>query len=119
MIDSDFDDIVMSEIFVQDEVDCSSFSKPIYEPKRNLIFEDSIEFENFVHNDSFENLKEKVVVFPKARSTANQVFVTKGLDKSDTKHLTSIVKINNEIPRENRFWSKPIDYSDETIGLSG
>ena len=41
---SDFDESEMSEISVEDEVDCSSFVKNIDEPKRNLIFEDSIEF---------------------------------------------------------------------------
>lgn len=38
----------MSEISVEDEIDFSSFVKHDEELKRNLIFEDSIKFEQFV-----------------------------------------------------------------------
>ena len=34
-------------------------------PKRNLILEDSIEFENMVETEGIENLIEKAVIFPK------------------------------------------------------
>lgn len=46
--DSDFDESKMSEISVEDEIDFSSFVKHDEELKRNLIFEDSIKFEQFV-----------------------------------------------------------------------
>lgn len=45
----------MSEISVEDEVDGSSFLKPVDEPKRNLIFEDSNEFEQFVESGGTKN----------------------------------------------------------------
>lgn len=61
-INFDFDESVMSEISVKDEVDWSHFVNYDVEPKRNSIFEDSIKFERFVENDGIKNLKEKVVV---------------------------------------------------------
>lgn len=44
--------------------------------------------------------------------------VTKGIDKSNTNDLTSIVKTYIEIPSEYLFCSKPIHNQDETISLS-
>lgn len=67
----------MSEISVEDEVNCSSFVIPDVEPKWNLIFEDSIKFEQFVENRGLKNMKEKAIVFPKVKSTPNQFFVIK------------------------------------------
>lgn len=108
----------MSEIYVKDEVVSSSFSKPFNELRMSLIFEDSVIFEQLVQVGSIENLCEKAVVFRKVQCTPNQIFVMKGLDKSHTNDLISIVKTDNEILSENSFWSKPIDGHDETIGLS-
>lgn len=71
---------MMKEKWV-DEVDCPSFVKHVDEPKINLIFENSTELEKMVENGGIENLREKVVVFLKVKSTPNQVFVIKELDK--------------------------------------
>lgn len=51
-------------------------------------------------------IERKAIVFSKFQSTPNQVFVTKGLDRSETNDLTSIMKNDNDASCENRFWSK-------------
>lgn len=50
----------------------------------NLSFENSIKLEEFNINDGIKNPKEKAFVLDKVQRTPNQVFVTKGLDKTDT-----------------------------------
>lgn len=117
MNDSEFDESEMSEISVVEEINCSSFAKHVEEQKK-WFFEESIGFEQSFENGGVTNLKENVVVFPKSKCTPNQVFVTKGLHKSDNDDLTSIVQIHNDFSSENHFWSRTIDNSDETIGLS-
>lgn len=92
---SDFDESEMSEISVKNEVDCASFVKDIVEPKRDLIYDESIEFETLVKNQGLNTLREKFVVCPKVKLTVNQVFVKMGLDKNDTSKLKSIVETDN------------------------
>lgn len=75
-------------------------------------------FEQLVANDGIRKLKEKVVVFSKVQSTPNQVFVLKGLDKSITNDLTSILKTDNDSSCETHVCYEPIDNSEDTIGLS-
>lgn len=118
MNDSEFDESVMSEISVEDEIDCYSFAEHVDEPKRNLIFEASIEFEQIVKNQGLKNLKEKTIVFLKVQKIPNQVFVMRGLDKDDTFDLNSIVKTNNFNCCDDYFWFVPIDNCDETKCLS-
>lgn len=101
----------MRKIFVKDEVGCSYFIKYDNEPKRKLISKYSIEFEQFVANDGIKKLEEKVVAFPKVQSTTMQVFVTKGLDKSNTNDLNFIVKTDIDISCVNHVWSESIDNS--------
>lgn len=69
--DSNFDESDTSEIFIEDEVDYSSFAKDIFEPKRVLISEDSIEFETNVKIQGLKIFNELAVVFPKVQSTPN------------------------------------------------
>lgn len=45
--------------------------KSVDEPKRKLIFKDSIEFEMFVENGGVTNLKEKAGVFSKVKCISN------------------------------------------------
>lgn len=115
--DSEFYESKVSEIFVEYEIDCSSFVKSVDEPKRNLISENLVEFQKIVENQGLKKLKEQAVVFPKVQSTPNQVFVKNGQDKDDTPKLT-FVKTDNSNLFKNYFWSKPIDNGDETKGLS-
>lgn len=112
------DESDLSEIYVEDEIDCSSFVTFDDKPKSNLNYEDSFDFEQFIVNDCIKILKEKAFVFPKVQSTPNQVFLTKGLDKSSTNDLTSMVKNDNNASCEYRFWYEPIDNNEETIGFS-
>ena len=68
---SEFDeDDDMSEIYVEDEVECSEFVKTKPKPTENLIFENSIEFARLSQNKS-KVMKEKVVVYQKVQTTTN------------------------------------------------
>lgn len=46
------------------------------------------------------------------------MFVTNGLNETDTIDLTILVKTNNANSFENQFWCVPIDNGDETVGIS-
>lgn len=56
----------MSEISLEKEIDYSNFVINDEKPKRNLILEDSCEFETVVENNGIGNLVVNVVVFSKS-----------------------------------------------------
>jgi len=114
--DSEFDESEMSEISVEDVIDCSVFTKEKEIPTNKLISEHSVEYARLSNEGNV--FEEKVIVFPKIKSVPNQVFVKFGHDKTKTEHLTSIVSEDNEVVCEAFFWSGPIDNSHETKGLS-
>lgn len=107
------DDSEMSEIFVEDEVDCSEFVKSEHEPMKTLISENSIEYVRIYENGS-KTLKEKSIVFPMVQTVPNQVFATTGLNKNQTIELTSLVEEDNVNGCDEYFWSAPINNADET-----
>ena len=75
---SEFDkDSDMSEISVEDEVDCSEFIKNEPVTAKVLISEDLVEFA-WISKAKPEVLKAKATVFPKFQTFPNQVFTTKG-----------------------------------------
>ena len=53
---SEFDESEMSEIYVEDEIDCSGFVQNEFEPKKKLIYKNSIEYIHVVENKSLEVL---------------------------------------------------------------
>ena len=53
----------MSEISIEDEIDCSTFMKNLDEPKKILVFENSIEFVQIVENQGSKVLKEEATIF--------------------------------------------------------
>ena len=73
----------MSEISVEDEVDCSEFVKSEPENHKNLISENSVEFARLSQNKS-PILEEKVVVYQKVRTTPNQVYKVTGVIEHQT-----------------------------------
>ena len=85
----------MSEIYVEDDVDCSGFVKSEPEPTKVLISENSFEFTRISENKS-KVLIEKAVVFQKVRTIPKQVFTTKGLNKNQTVELKSMVEDDNK-----------------------
>lgn len=50
-------------------------------------------------------------MFPKVQNTMNQVFIMKGLEKTDNVDLTSIVMTDNINKCKSQFWSIAIDNS--------
>lgn len=68
-----------------------------------LTFEYSNEIEHFDENGIIKNQNESATIFTKVQRTQNQVFVTKGLAKSDTNGLTSIAKTDSDASYENHF----------------
>ncbi|KAI3523775.1 hypothetical protein L1887_02171 [Cichorium endivia] len=113
---SEFDESEMSEISVEDEIDCSVFTQDNEEPKKKLILENSIEFVRIVENKGSHVLKEKATFFPKVKTDPNQVFEKTGLDENDTS--TSLVNNDNANGCDEFLWSEPIDNAAETKGLS-
>lgn len=71
------DESDLSEIYVEDEIDCSSFVTFDDKPKSNLNYEDSFDFEQFIMNDCIKNLKEKAFVFPKSKVLQIKCFLRK------------------------------------------
>ena len=59
------DDSEMSEIYVEDEVNCAEFVKSESKPKKNLISENSVEYIRVFKNKGSTILKEKAAVFLK------------------------------------------------------
>ena len=84
----------MSEIYVEDEVDCSEFVKSEPENRKNLISENFVEFARLSQNKS-PILEEKVVVYQKVRTTPNQVYKVTGVTEHQTAELTAIVNEDN------------------------
>lgn len=67
-----YDESDMSEITVEDEVDCSEFVKN--ESKKNLISKNSIEFTCISENKSSKNLKEKSTSLSKSSNCSESGF---------------------------------------------
>ncbi|XP_052621094.1 uncharacterized protein LOC111908797 [Lactuca sativa] len=91
------DDSDMSEISVEDEVDCSEFVKNEPCVAKVPISENSVEF---------------------ARLSENNPNVLKEIATDQTVELTSIAEKDNEDGSDEHFWSTPIDNADEKVGLS-
>ncbi|KAI3515995.1 hypothetical protein L1887_14902 [Cichorium endivia] len=115
---SDFDESEMSEISVEDEVDCSIFVNEQTETKKNLISENSVAFARIVENKGSQVLNEQATVFPKIQTVPNQVFAKQGLNSKDVTELKVLVDNDNSDGCDAFFWIEPIDNSDETKGLS-
>ncbi|KAI3723670.1 hypothetical protein L2E82_35425 [Cichorium intybus] len=115
---SEFDESEMSEISVEDEIDCSVFTKENEEPKKRLISENSIEFVRIVENKGSNVLNEQATVFHKVKTVPNQLFVETGLDIKHTSELTVLVNNDSADGCDALFWSEPVDNEDEMKGLS-
>ncbi|KAI3700157.1 hypothetical protein L2E82_44776 [Cichorium intybus] len=113
---SDFDESKMSEISVEDEVDCSVFVNAQTETKRNLISENSVAFARIVENQGSQVLHEQATIFPKIQTVPNQVFVKQGRNSKDVTELKVLVDNDNSDGCDTFFWTEPIDNSDETKG---
>ncbi|XP_052627093.1 uncharacterized protein LOC128133623 [Lactuca sativa] len=107
----------MSEIYVDDVVDCSEFMKSETGNEKPLISENSVEFARLATHKE-KKLKEKFVVFQKVQTVPNQVYAAKGVTPRQTAELRVLVEKDNAEGCEDFFWSAPIDNADETIGLS-
>ncbi|KAL7609655.1 hypothetical protein Lser_V15G12997 [Lactuca serriola] len=115
---SEFDaESEMSEILVEDEVDCSKFMKHETENEKPLISENSVEFAR-LSKEQKPKLKEKAVVYQKVQTVPNQVYAMTGVTQRQTAELRIIVDEDNAEGCEDYFWSAPIDNADETVGLS-
>jgi len=114
--DLGFDDSEMSEISVEDVIDCSVFTKEKELPTNNLISKHSVEYARKLEKGKL--FEEKAVGFPKIHIVSNQVFVKSGLDKNETKPLKSLGSEDNKVVCQDFFWSGPINNSHETKGLS-
>ncbi|KAL7585167.1 uncharacterized protein LOC111912704 [Lactuca sativa] len=104
----------MSDISVEDEVDCSEFVKIESHPAKALISEIFVKFARVVQNKP-EILKVKATVFPKVQTRPNQVFKVNGVTKNQTIELKTIVEEDNKDGCDEFFWSAPIDNADETV----
>ena len=111
---SEFDE--MSEIYVEDVVDCSEFTKSETENDKPLISEDSVEFACLA-KDMEKKLKEKVVVYQKVQTVPHKVYAIEGVTYRQTEELRVLVEKDNAEGCEEFFWSAPIDNADETVGL--
>nr|KAJ0214865.1 hypothetical protein LSAT_V11C300139970 [Lactuca sativa] len=107
----------MSEISVEDEVDCSKFMKHETENEKYLISENSVEFAR-LSKEQKPKLKEKALVYQKVQTMPSQVYVVTGVTQRQTAELRIIVDEDNAKGCEDYFWSAPIDNADETVGLS-
>ncbi|KAI3496474.1 hypothetical protein L1887_38838 [Cichorium endivia] len=108
----------MSEISVEDEVDCSIFVNDQTEIKKDLISENSVAFARIVESKGSQVLNEQATVFPKIQTVPNQVFVKQGLNPKDVTELKVLVDNDNSDGCDAFFWTEPIDNSDKTKGLS-
>lgn len=68
---------------MEDDIDCSNFVINDEKPKRNLILDDAIDFENVIENNGIENLIEKMLFFQNSN-----VLLVKFLLEMDWKILT-------------------------------
>ncbi|KAI3740017.1 hypothetical protein L2E82_30433 [Cichorium intybus] len=118
IIISDFDESEMSEISVEDEVDCSAFVNNSSESKKNIVSENSVAFARIIENKGPQALNEQATVFPKIQIVPNQVFVKQGMNSQDITKLKVLVDNDNSDGCNAFFWSEPIENSDETKGLS-
>ncbi|XP_052627571.1 uncharacterized protein LOC128134144 [Lactuca sativa] len=115
---SEFDaESEMSEISVEDVVDCSKFVKNETQSGKPLISENSVEFARLSKEQKLK-LKEKALVYQKVQTVPNQVYVVTGVTERQTTELKIIVDEDNDEGCEDYFWSAPIDNADETVGLS-
>ncbi|XP_023745845.1 uncharacterized protein LOC111894012 [Lactuca sativa] len=115
---SEFDkDSDISEISVEDEVDCLEFVKSETEPTKGLISKNSVEFAR-MSQDKSKVLKQKVVVYQKIQAVLNQVYTITGVTQEQTAKLTALVNKDNASGCDDHFWSAPIDNADETVSLS-
>ena len=115
---SEFDeDSDMSEISVEDEVDCSEFLQSEPKPEKDLISENYVEFDR-MSKDKSKVFKEKAVIYQKVQTVPNQVYATTGVTKKQIVELTSLVNKDNADGCEEYFWLAPIDNANETVGLS-
>ncbi|KAI3515898.1 hypothetical protein L1887_14803 [Cichorium endivia] len=96
---SDFDESEMSEISVEDEIDCSEFINNSTDTKKNLISENSVAFARIVENKVPQALNEQATVFPKIQTVPNQVFVKPGLNSKDVTELKVMVDKDNSDSR--------------------
>nr|KAJ0211572.1 hypothetical protein LSAT_V11C400222650 [Lactuca sativa] len=107
----------MSEISVEDEVDCSKFMKHETENEKPLISEKSFEFAR-LSKEQKPKLKEKALVYQKVQTVPNQVYAVTGVTQRQMAKLRIIVDKDNAEGCEDYFWSAPIDNADETVGVS-
>ena len=115
---SEFDEeSEMSEISVEDVVDCSKFMKSETENKKPLISENSVEFAR-LSKDKQQKLKEKAMVYQKVQTVPNQVYAVTGVTTKQTAELRILDDKDNAEGCDDYFWSSPIDNADETVGLS-
>lgn len=113
---SEFDeDSEMSEISVEDEVECSEFMKS--ENEKPLISKNSVEYAH-LSRDKSKKLKEKAVVYQKVQTVPNQVYAVTGVTGKQTVELKILIDKDNAEGCDNYFWFAPIDNADETVGLS-
>ncbi|KAL7590353.1 hypothetical protein Lser_V15G35620 [Lactuca serriola] len=115
---SEFDaESEMSEISVEDVVDCSKFVKNETQSEKPLISENSVEFAR-LSKEQKPKLKEKPLVYQKVQTVPNQVYAVTGVTQRQTAKLRIIIDEDNAEGCEDYFWSAPIDNADETVGLS-
>nr|KAJ0189254.1 hypothetical protein LSAT_V11C800435370 [Lactuca sativa] len=92
---SEFDDeSEMSEISVEDVVDCSEFMKSKNENEKPLISENSVEFAQLA-KDKEKKLKEKAMVYQKVQTVPNQVYAVTGVTPKQTSELRIMVENDN------------------------
>ena len=72
----------MSDISVEDEIDCSNFVQNDDTPKKQLISENSVKCVRICENKGSKVLKEKATIFTKVQTIRNQA--TFGLNKNET-----------------------------------
>nr|KAJ0193880.1 hypothetical protein LSAT_V11C800452020 [Lactuca sativa] len=115
---SEFDaESEMSEILVEDVVDCSKFVKNETKNDKPLISENSVEFARLSKKQK-PKLKEKALVYQKVQTVTNQVYDVTGVTQGQTVELRIMVDKDNAEGCKDYFWSAPIDNADETVGLS-
>ncbi|XP_052627139.1 uncharacterized protein LOC128133664 [Lactuca sativa] len=107
----------MSEISIEDEVECSEFFKSESKTNKNLISENSVEFTRST-KDKTKVLKAKAVVYQKVKTTPNQVYIVQGVTQQKTAELTTLVEEDSADGCNDFLWLASIDNADETEGLS-
>ena len=111
------EDSDMSDISVEDVIDCSKFVKIESQFAKAHISKKFIQFARVIQNKP-EILKVKATIFPKVQTTPNQVFKVNGKNENQTVKLKTIVDEDNKDECDEHFWSVPIDNADKTVGLS-